>query len=218
MSKNQKTDWQAVRRKLDENAHLLQSAFDPSREVIDDILAARAQHLARRQGQGAEYTARRTVLLIEVGGSTAGIEIQWIQEVVNLAQNFTPVPDADEVLLGVVNVHNQLVNLINPGPLLNEELPAGSGAFSQAVMLRHPQLRVAIGCSQVRASVFLPSRPQPRCSARHPRSAAALGKTGLALVLMLVFRFSYLISTFYFSQLCPNNPDSHGATSASVPN
>jgi chemotaxis signal transduction protein len=149
MSKNQKTDWQAVRRKLDENAHLLQSAFDPSREVIDDILAARAQHLARRQGQGAEYTARRTVLLIEVGGSTAGIEIQWIQEVVNLAQNFTPVPDADEVLLGVVNVHNQLVNLINPGPLLNEELPAGSGAFSQAVMLRHPQLRVAIGCSQV---------------------------------------------------------------------
>jgi hypothetical protein len=41
------------------------------------------------------------------------------------------------------------VNLINPGPLLNEELPAGSGAFSQAVMLRHPQLRVAIGCSQV---------------------------------------------------------------------
>lgn len=149
MSEKQKIDWQAVHRTLDESSHLLKTAFEPTPEVVDRTLAARAEHLARRQAITALQTTGRTVLLLAVGESVAGIEIHWIQEVVNLGQSPTPVPDAHELLLGVVNVHNQLVTLVNPQPLLNEAAAAVSGEISQAVLLRHPQLKVAIGCTQV---------------------------------------------------------------------
>ena len=157
MSEKQKIDWQAVHRKLDESSHLLKTAFEPTPEEVDRTLAARAEQLARRQATAGGQTTGRTVLLLAVGENVAGIEIHWIQEVVNLGQSPTLVPDAHELLLGVVNVHNQLVTLVNPEPLLNESAAAATaGEISQAVLLRHPQLKVAIGCAQVLDLVELP--------------------------------------------------------------
>jgi len=156
MSDPRKIDWQAVHQPLDESSLLLKSAFEPTPEVVARTLADRADLLARREKLTASQSALRTVLLLEAGGHMAGIEIKWIQEVVNLTQSYTPVPDAHELLLGVVNVHNQLVNLVNPEPLLNEGSAAVASEFSQAVLLRHPQLKVAIGCTQVLDLVELP--------------------------------------------------------------
>lgn len=149
MSEIQKIDWQAVHQRLDDSTRLLENAFEPPTDVVERTLAIRAEQLARRQTASTQTAALRTVLLLEVGDHVAGIEIQWLQEVVNLTRSYTPVPDAHELLLGVVNIHNHLVNLVNPWPLLNEASAADSGELSQAVLLRHPHLRVAIGCTRV---------------------------------------------------------------------
>lgn len=149
MSEKQDIDWQAVHQQLATGGQLLETAFEPSPETVDKILAQRAEQLAQRQhATKVAQSSHRTVLLLEVGTYTAGIEIQWIQEVVNLERKHAPVPDAHELLLGVINVHNQLACLVNPWLLMNEKSHEPQLTFPQAVFLRHANLRVAIGCTR----------------------------------------------------------------------
>ncbi len=160
MSEKQAIHWPAVHQRLEHGVQLMQAAFTPPPEVVDLILTERAEALARRQDRTIDTTAqgaRRSVLLVEVGSHIAGIEIPWVREVLNLGQGHAPVPDAHDLLLGVVNVHSQIVNLISPWPLLNESAPsAGEVAFPHAVLLRHAHLSVAIGCTAVLNIAELP--------------------------------------------------------------
>ncbi|MGV3662385.1 MAG: chemotaxis protein CheW [Prosthecobacter sp.] len=166
MSEKHEIDWPAVHRQLEHGTQLLETAFTPPPEQVRRVLAERAEALARRQNRttaaaeaATAQTARRSVLLVEVGSHIAGIEIHWVREVLHLPQGHAPVPDAHALLLGVVNVHSQIVNLVSPWPLLNEAAPSAAGtpaAFPQAVLLRHPHLNVAIGCTAVRSLVELP--------------------------------------------------------------
>lgn len=157
MSEASNIDWSAVRRKLEESQHSLESALTRSPAEADGILARRAEILARRPAPAAQATSLRTLLLVEVGTKVAGLEVSWVQEVVNLAEAHSPIPEAYPSLLGVINVHNQIVNLISPWPLLNETAPGSTAAaFPKAVLLRHPHLAVAIACTQVLHLVELP--------------------------------------------------------------
>ena len=149
-------DWTAVHQQLGDSIRLLEGSFAPEPEQVERILAERADALLRRHAKGeAAHVGQRSLLLLEVGSHVAGIEVQWVREVVNLAHGQVSVPDADPLVLGVVNVHNQIVNLVNPWPLLNEASPTAA-SFPRAVLLRHPHLAVAIGCSQVLDLVSLP--------------------------------------------------------------
>lgn len=162
MSEKHPIDWPAVHRRLDRGAELLLGAFTPPPEQVKRILSERADALAGRQDGTSTTTVqgtRRSVLLVEVGSHIAGIEVHWVREVLNLSRGHAPVPDAADLLLGVVNVHSQIVNLVTPWPLINEPAPAAadaSAAFPHAVLLRHPHLSVAIGCTAVRSLVELP--------------------------------------------------------------
>ncbi len=154
-------DWPAVHQKLEHGTQLLEEAFHPPQERVSHMLAQRAEVLASRpQAAAALAQARRTLLLLEIGSHVAGVEVHWVREVVSLTRGHAPVPDADERLLGVINVHNHIVNLVNPWPLLNEPVPASTGSsnFGMAVLLRHSQLSVAIACSQVLTLVDLPEQ------------------------------------------------------------
>ncbi len=160
MSEEHDIDWPAVHRRLEHGTQLLETVFSPPPEQVTHILAERAGVLARRQDRAkaapAAPSGHRSVLLVEVGSHVAGIETQWVREVLNLPHGHAPVPDAHELLLGVVNVHSQIVNLLSPWPLLNEAAPAAM-AFPHAVLLRHAHLSVAIGCTAVLSLEELPS-------------------------------------------------------------
>lgn len=157
MSEKSEIDWPAVHQGLEHGIQLLESAFTPPPEEARRILAERAGALARRQVHDNTAQNRRSVLLVEVGSHVAGIEIHGVREVLNLPRGHAPVPDAHDLLLGVVNVQSQIVNLVNPWPLLRESAPAGgAAAFPHAVLLRHAHLSVAIGCTAVLSIVELP--------------------------------------------------------------
>lgn len=163
MSEKYQIDWPAVHQQLEHGTQLLETAFTPPPEQVQRILTERAEVLARRLDRAtaaaSAQSARRSVLLVEVGSHIAGIEIHWLREVLKLPHGHVPVPDAHDLLLGVVNVHSQIVNLVSPWPLLNESAPPasdGASAFPHAVLLRHAHLSVAIGCTAVRSLVELP--------------------------------------------------------------
>lgn len=161
MSEKHAIDWPAVHQRLEHGTQLLKEAFNPPPEQVQRILTERAEVMARRLDRttaaASAQSARRKVLLVEVGSHIAGIEIHWVREVLNLPRGHAPVPDAHDLLLGVVNVHSQIVNLVSPWPLLNESMPPASAvAFPHAVLLRHAHLSVAIGCTAVLSMVDLP--------------------------------------------------------------
>ncbi len=149
MSDTPSIHWQTVYQQLQKSQRQLETAITPEPADIDLTLAQRAEALAQREDRRAKDETLRHLLLIRVGDHTAGIEVQWIQEVIGLAQDYAPIPDAHDLLLGVINIHNQIVNLVNPWPLLNEATPSTAPTFPHAVLLRHAHLRLALGCSEV---------------------------------------------------------------------
>lgn len=156
MSDTPSIRWQTVYKQLEESGRQLDAVFAPDPELINRTLARRAESLSQRTERQVKDETLRHLLLVRVGDYTAGIEVQWIQEVMGLSQEYAPVPDAHELLLGVINVHNQIVNLVNPWALMNETAPATASTFPHAVLLRHAHLRIAIGCSEVINLVELP--------------------------------------------------------------
>lgn len=149
MSDTPSIHWQTVYHQLKESERQLEAVITPQQGDIERTLAQRAEALTQRGERQLKDESLRHLLLIRVGDHTAGIEVPWIQEVIGLVQDYTPVPDAHDLLLGVINVHNQIVNLVNPWPLLNETAPTAVPTFPHAVLLRHAHLRIAIGCSEV---------------------------------------------------------------------
>lgn len=148
--------WPAVHQKLAVSQQMLEQAFSPSPETVEHTLAARAEALAARRSGSVSTGEERHLLLLEVGDHLAGIELHWLQEVLPLPHSPVPVPEAHELLLGVFNAHNHFINLVNPWPLLHQQPPGGAVVFPQAILLRHPRLRVAIGCTRVLDLLPLP--------------------------------------------------------------
>lgn len=149
MSDSRHIDWPSVHQRVQAAGELLNEAFNPSEEAVLRILAKRAQKAAMPADDPGAKSHERTLLLVRTGGYVGGISMGWVREVVPLAHGYARVPEADARLLGVINVHNQLVNLISPWPLINETPPAEHPAsFPYAVLLRHPQLKLAVGCDR----------------------------------------------------------------------
>lgn len=113
---------------------------------IEDILAKRADRLAHRQKQAAIRVRHRDVLILKVAGHLTGIDVAFVQEIVKV-ENFAPVPEASESLLGILNVHNSFVSLLDPCSHL--EITRAAEPYSWALILRHESLQVALACDEV---------------------------------------------------------------------
>jgi len=113
---------------------------------IEDILAERADRLAHRHKQVATHVRHRDVLILKVAGHIAGIDVAFVQEIVKV-ENFAPVPDASESLLGILNIHNSFVSLLDPCSYL--EITKAAEPYPWALILRHESLRVAVACDEV---------------------------------------------------------------------
>jgi len=96
----------------------------------------------------AEYV---DVLQIHMGGKDFLLSVPEVAEIVRPIP-LTPVPMAPDHLLGVGNIHGQIVCVVEPGKILDlPEPPAPDGEDTRFVCLRHTRMRVAIRVDAVPA-------------------------------------------------------------------
>ncbi|TDU71343.1 CheW-like protein [Prosthecobacter fusiformis] len=155
MSETRNIDWQTAQQQLLESSLRVERAFTQPSEQVEEILIKRAEILAQRNRTQQTAVSHRPILLLQIGPHTAGIEVRWLKGVIRMNQEAAPVPDAHELLLGIINVQAELVNLINPWPLLHET-PQEETACSHAVLIRHGQLKVAVACNGIIGLTDLP--------------------------------------------------------------
>jgi len=91
------------------------------------------------------------VLQIRMGGKDFLLSAPDASEIVRPIP-LTPVPMAPDHLMGVGNIHGQIVCVIDPGKILDlPEPPAAEGEETRFVCLRHARMRVAIRVDAVPA-------------------------------------------------------------------
>jgi len=96
----------------------------------------------------AEYV---DVLQIRMGGKDFLLAVPDVSEIVRPIL-LTLVPMAPDHLLGVGNIHGQIVCVVEPGKILNlPEPPAEDSDRTRFVCLRHARMRVAIRVDAVPA-------------------------------------------------------------------
>jgi len=99
-------------------------------------------------GQEVEYV---DVLQIRMGGKDFLLAVPDVSEIVRPIV-LTPVPMAPDHLLGIGNIHGQIVCVIEPGKILNlPDPPAEDSDGTRFVCLRHARMRVAIRVDAVPA-------------------------------------------------------------------
>jgi len=113
---------------------------------VEEILTERAARLANRKSLRAEAVRQREILLIKIGDHLAGIDVAFTKEILRI-ENLVPVPEASPHLLGVLNVQNDLVCLVEAASFL--DLPPHQPAYPWAVLLRHGSLHIALVCDEV---------------------------------------------------------------------
>jgi len=84
------------------------------------------------------------LLQLHMGGRDFLLAAKDVAEVVR-PMPLTPVPMAPDHLLGVGNVHGQIVCVVEPGRMMSLPLPAaGDSDATRFVLLRHARMRVAL--------------------------------------------------------------------------
>jgi chemotaxis signal transduction protein len=132
----------------------------PAAPDLERVLAERAAKLATRRGRHTAPVETRALLLLKVGEQLIAFPAREVAEVARL-DTFAPVPHAAPYLLGVVNIQNELHSLLSLEKLVGT---AGTGDAppARAVVLRHPELRLALACTEVPGVEEIPlTRIQP---------------------------------------------------------
>ncbi len=98
-----------------------------------------------------EYAELVDVLQIRMGGKDFLLSASDVLEIVQPIL-LTPVPMAPDHLMGVGNIHGQIVCVVDPGGILDlPEPPAVESEDTRFVCLRHARMRVAIRVDAVPA-------------------------------------------------------------------
>lgn len=118
----------------------------PDDAALHRRLAERAAKYARRRHAEAP-AATRALLLLEAGSQVIGIAVSEVSEVARI-HTYAPVPHAAPKLLGVVNIQNELYSLLDLAALVGSPTPADEPP-ARAVVLRHPELRLALACREI---------------------------------------------------------------------
>jgi len=91
------------------------------------------------------------LLQLHMGGRDFLLAAKEVAEIVR-PMPLTPVPMAPDHLLGVGNVHGQIVCVVEPGRMMTLPVPpANDGEATRYVVLRHARMRVALRVDSVPA-------------------------------------------------------------------
>jgi chemotaxis signal transduction protein len=152
----ERIDWELVRLRMKDAEATLQRAFEPGTEEREAVLLRRAAALAEKKEAGRpNHENTQQLLLLRVGESVIGLDASQVSQIISF-QHWAAVPDAHDALLGVVNVRSELVSLCSPYPYL-KTTGGDVSEFVRGAVLRHPSLRLALGCHEVLGFVRLAS-------------------------------------------------------------
>ena len=101
------------------------------------------------------------LLMIRMGSQPFLIRLHDVMEIVRPVE-LTPVPMAPDHLLGLANVHGQIVCIIDPCAVLR--LETGRQAMSartRFVVLRHPHMHVGVWADEVASISRIPASELP---------------------------------------------------------
>ncbi len=105
----------------------------------------------------------KNVILFALAGARYAVELRWVEEVITLGY-VTPVPNAPQAIVGVVNRRGSITPVLNIAALLSEDGVAGedypSGPIRRgdsALLLQVEQMTAALVVSTIDAVTTLSS-------------------------------------------------------------
>ena len=156
-------DWNAIRRRLDAAAEVMERGMTRTPEEVGRILHARALALAR-EPEGREADGE-TLELLEfcLAYENYGIEISFIREVYPL-RSLIPLPGAPPFVLGIVNVRGQICSVIDLRKFFDLE-EKGLSDLNKVIIVHHDGIEFGVladaivGICPVRVAAIQPSLP-----------------------------------------------------------
>jgi purine-binding chemotaxis protein CheW len=134
--------WDALYRRLETAQNNLAREADPTPEQKQDILRARAKHLARELLPPTAETAQLEVVEFRLAHETYGFESRFIREIYPLKE-LSPLPCTPPFVLGLVNVRGQLLSIIDLKKFF--DLPTtGLASYSQAIILHNENMEFGV--------------------------------------------------------------------------
>jgi purine-binding chemotaxis protein CheW len=128
-----RTDWNEVRRKVDEAGRMLARDMDAGPEERVRILRERARLLALEGSAPARATPTIQVLEFLLGQERYAVESRYVREVHPL-KDLTPLPGLPPFVLGITSVRGAVLAVIDVGRLF--ELPnRGIGELDRSIVL-----------------------------------------------------------------------------------
>jgi len=119
-----------------------------SGDAFEDGQSDLVEKMAAVDEQEAEYV---DVLQMRMGGKDFLLAVPDVSEIVRPVA-LTPVPMAPDHLLGMANIHGQIVCVVEPGRTMNlPDPPDEDSDKTRFVSLRHARMRVAIRVDAVSA-------------------------------------------------------------------
>jgi purine-binding chemotaxis protein CheW len=141
-SPNQPIDWSEIHNRLEATRQALLYGTALTVEEKHTILKGRARLLAQVPQQVAAAQEFLEIVEFRLAAETYGLESAFIREVYPL-KDFTPLPGVPSFVLGIVNVHGQILSIIDLKKFfdLSEK---GIGQLNKLIILENGQMSFGI--------------------------------------------------------------------------
>ena len=127
---------------------------DQMMQSKDSILKARARALAKEPEQAVAARSFIEITEFRLASETYGIESSFVREVYPL-KDFTPLPGVPPFVLGIVNVHGQILSVVDLKKFFN--LPdKGLGELNKVIILRNGRMEFGILADAVLGTQSVP--------------------------------------------------------------
>ena len=137
-----------------------------SQPDTDTICLAVIHHAA------APEKRTETVLLVRLGERQYGLPIASVERVLPMAY-VSPLPDVGEGLLGMLNLHGQVLPVLDPRPLLG--LPTPAPAAEHRLVLLSSTTRFLMWVDMVEEVVTCPHDSMSEIPSHHANPAGSIG-------------------------------------------
>lgn len=155
------TDWNEVHRRLATATEALARAAMPSAEEQRSILKERALALTREPGPIGTAEGSLDLVEFRLASEVYAIEYVFVREVHTL-KDLTPLPATPPFVLGIINVHGQILSVVDLRVFFN--LPeSGLGDLNKVIVLGDDRMGFGI-----LADAIIGTRTIPRGAIQPP--------------------------------------------------
>ena len=144
---DQSLDWHALHSRMKQAAQAIAQDLAPSEADQRAVLTARARALAQEPLPAIQSEAFLEVVTFRLASETYALEAAYVQEVFPM-KDFTPLPGLPPFVLGIVNVHGQILSVIDLKKFFH--LPEkGLGPLNQLIILTNEQMIFGILADEI---------------------------------------------------------------------